>query len=231
MTNTTLKTRMLVPVWDPDAAASVVTASGPVRLNVRPGGALAAANWARMLLMRSGLPVLPPLDSVTTRALRAWPSAERPWSRTDTTPGRPAVACSTRSIAASSDESSLPPDRLAIISAVVPTFDVWNGAASAAACWLGAPAGKNTALLDWLTVDRLGRNRLAAIAPMIQTATISHRNRTSNRARAASVAAAPQPPPAVGRNGVGKGSIAMARAAPRTRLPATSERRVNAPAR
>src|SRR5580700_8239774 len=60
-------------------------------------------------------------------------------------------------------------------------FDVPNGAARAAACELGALAGRNFWLLPWVTLDSEGSCVLAAMAPRIQTRRTSHRKRTLNR--------------------------------------------------
>ncbi len=68
--------------------------------------------------------------------------------------------------------------------AVAPAFLPWNGAASAAACWLGLLADKNWALLDWVTLDRDGRVRTATSGATIQSATTSQRNLIDARATA-----------------------------------------------
>ena len=63
-----------------------------------------------------------------------------------------------------------------------------NGAASTAACSLGALAGRNLVLLLWVTLDSDGSCVAAAIAAMIHARTTSHRNRTANRPMAPKIA-------------------------------------------
>ena len=53
-----------------------------------------------------------------------------------------------------------------------------NGAASTAACSLGALAGRNLVLLPWVTLDSDGRSVTAATAAATQAATTSQRKRT-----------------------------------------------------
>jgi hypothetical protein len=59
-------------------------------------------------------------------------------------------------------------------------FPVPNGAASVAACELGALAGRNFWLFPWVTLDSAGSCVAAAMAPAIQISTTSQRNRTAN---------------------------------------------------
>jgi hypothetical protein len=66
-------------------------------------------------------------------------------------------------------------------------FLPWNGWARPAARTLGLDAGRNEALFDWVTLDRPGSSRAPATAPTTQTATITQRNRTSNRAMPANI--------------------------------------------
>jgi hypothetical protein len=54
-----------------------------------------------------------------------------------------------------------------------------NGAASVAACELGALAGRNLELLFCVTLDSAGNCETAAKAAAIHSRTTSHRNRTA----------------------------------------------------
>src|ERR1044071_6048406 len=124
---------------------------------------------------------LPAVVAVTvTRACAAWPSGDVPWSRTSTTSGTWRAGCSTRLIAAWSAAVSGPDARLATMTAVPDAFALpWNGAASRAACTLGADEDRNWELPGWVTLDRLGSSLIPAISPAAHTATMTQRNRTS----------------------------------------------------
>jgi len=63
-----------------------------------------------------------------------------------------------------------------------------KGAASSAACSLGALAGRNLELLFCVTLDSAGSWVTAATAPTIQTSSTSHRNRTAKRPTALKIA-------------------------------------------
>ena len=80
-----------------------------------------------------------------------------------------------------------PDARSATRIAVPAGFRPRKGAASAPACTLGLDDARNWALLDCVTLDRLGSRRTPAITPAIHTTTISQRNRTSNLAIAANI--------------------------------------------
>ena len=56
-----------------------------------------------------------------------------------------------------------------------------NGAASSAACSLGALAGRNLELLFWVTLDSAGSCDTAPIAAAIHSTSTSHLNRTAKR--------------------------------------------------
>ena len=55
-----------------------------------------------------------------------------------------------------------------------------NGAASCAACSLGALAGRKALLLPWVTLLSEGRNFGTAMAAMTQAAMTTQRNLTAN---------------------------------------------------
>src|SRR6202035_2974135 len=63
-----------------------------------------------------------------------------------------------------------------------------NGAASVAACMLGALAGRNLVLLLWVTLDSEGSTLTATNARTTHAATTSQRNRTAKRPMAAKTA-------------------------------------------
>jgi hypothetical protein len=63
-----------------------------------------------------------------------------------------------------------------------------NGAASSAACSLGALAGRNLELLFCVTLDRAGSWVTAATAPMTHTSSTSHLSRTAKRPIALNIA-------------------------------------------
>src|SRR5690349_1970360 len=66
-----------------------------------------------------------------------------------------------------------------------------KGAASSPACTLGLDDERNWTLLAWVTSPRLGSRATAASTSAIQTATITQRNRTSNRAMLVNIAVLP----------------------------------------
>ncbi len=55
-----------------------------------------------------------------------------------------------------------------------------NGAASCAACSLGALAGRKALLLPWVTLFSDGKNRGTAMTAMTQAAMTTQRNLTAN---------------------------------------------------
>jgi hypothetical protein len=59
-------------------------------------------------------------------------------------------------------------------------FVVPNGAASCAACSLGALAGRNALLLPWVTLASDGKKRGTAITAITQAAMTTQRNFTAN---------------------------------------------------
>ena len=56
-----------------------------------------------------------------------------------------------------------------------------SGAASCAASWLGALAGRNEVLSPCVTLDSDGSSAMAPIMPAIQASTIAQRKRTASR--------------------------------------------------
>ena len=72
------------------------------------------------------------------------------------------------------------PDRAATTGTGI-RLAVPNGAASSAACSLGALAGRNFELLFWVTLDSAGSCVTAAIAPTIHNTRTNHLNRTAKR--------------------------------------------------
>ena len=73
--------------------------------------------------------------------------------------------------------------------AVELAFLPWNGAASAAARWLGSPAERNWALFAVVTLDSGGRLRVATSGITIHSARTSQRNRTDRRAMVSNIQA------------------------------------------
>src|SRR5436190_13949569 len=171
-------------------AASTLVASGPARCRRNPGGVPTRVKAARTPSTTSREAVwLPDTDAVTlTRASAALPSRDVPSSLTRETPGTPRAACSARPIAAVSAAVSGPDPRLATMIAVPEESALWNGMASRLACTLGLDAERKWALLAWVTLDRLGSRRPAAITPTIHTTTISQRNRVATPASAPKIA-------------------------------------------
>src|SRR5215472_10363146 len=122
---------------------------------------------------------LPPTCCASTTSCQAWPSGERPRSRTLLTLATLARSCRRPVSAATSDGVSGAPARAAT-TGIGTRLAVPNGAASVAACSLGALAGKNLELLLWVTLDRAGSSEAAAMAPATHTASTSQRKRTQN---------------------------------------------------
>src|SRR5260370_1101449 len=108
------------------------------------------------------------------------PSAERPRSGMAATLGTVRSWLVTAVSAATSAAVSGAPDRAAT-TGIGCRFVVPKGAARAAACVLGALAGRNLVLLFWVTLDSAGRNVTAANTPAIHTSTTSQRNVTVKR--------------------------------------------------
>jgi hypothetical protein len=149
-------------------------------------GAPAVAKLARIrwtTVSGSGL-LLDAVGATLTRAWAALPSLEVPSSLTRVTPGTRRAACCTRAIAMLSAAVSDPDARSATMIAVPDGLRPWKGVASQAACTLGLDDERNWALLDWVTLDRLGSRRTPATTPTIQTATISQRKRIAKPASA-----------------------------------------------
>ena len=148
-------------VWfcdEPDAAtASIWAASWPVRWTSRPAGAPAPPKVERMASttpLASG-PALNATTSAWTSACRACPSPDTPRSTTSLTLSRARTRASSASIAALSAGVS-PPSRAAI-SVAAARVPFWNGAASAAACMLGAEEGRNPLVVSFATSASDGR--------------------------------------------------------------------------
>src|SRR5207302_9154898 len=151
-------------------------------------GACAAAKSLRMVLTISAVFTSLRVEIVVaTRILRAWPSCDVPCSHTKVTAGTVATVRSIWPIAASSAGVSGPSDREATMIAVAPTSLPWNGAASAAARWLGLLAERNWALFVWVTLDSDGRLRVASSGTTSQAARTSQRNLIDKRAMVSNI--------------------------------------------
>ena len=175
--------------WLPDAFCwSTWIATSPARCAWRPAGSPACAIFARSPSTRSVCWFwLPPPCTASATSCTAWPSGERPASSTRLMPGtvrswRCKAVTAVRSAAESCD-----PGR-AITTGTGCRLAVPNGAASSAACSLGALAGRNLELLFWVTLDNAGSCETAPIAATIQNTRTSHLNRTAKRPIALKIA-------------------------------------------
>jgi hypothetical protein len=165
----------MLPAWVLEA--STLWASGPARWKLNPAGAPAMAKLTRIpctTVPGSGL-LLDADGATLTRAWAALPSLEVPSSLTRVTPGTRRAASRTRVIAALSAAVSGPDARSATMIAVPDGLRPWKSVASRAACTLELDDERNWALLDRVTLDRLGSRPTPATTPTIQTATIGQR--------------------------------------------------------
>src|SRR5664280_1912279 len=172
--NTNDRSSVSIWMWLVWFCSSTDWATEPVRCMATPGcepddvNAERSSSTVRVVT----LPVEDDGRFSSTRALRALPLAETPWSSTAVTRGTDRMAASARLMAASMKVASDCDCEL-------------KGAASLPACTLGTLAGRKSELLLFSTLERGGRATLSTTATMTQAATISHRNRTVNRPRAA----------------------------------------------
>ncbi len=115
----------------------------------------------------------------------ARPSRLTPRSLTLWTLPTVASLASSRPTAARSAAVSAPPEARATTTGTGVWSIPWNGAAIRAACRLGLLAGRNPVLSCLATLVRDGRNTVARTAAATQATTMTQRNRTANRPRAA----------------------------------------------
>ena len=125
--------------------------------------------------MASTTPVAsgPPLNATTvawSSAWRAWPSPETPRSRTSFTRGTWRILASSASTAALSAAVN-PPSR-ATTNVAEASEAFWNGAASVAACMLGAFAGRKPLVVSLATSLSDGNPLTARIVTTIQATTM-----------------------------------------------------------
>ncbi len=163
----------VLPCW---FCWSTAWAASPVRWTASPGGRPTTANsWRMSATSRVAAgPVDPGGTSKVTRAWRARPSTEVPWSLTLATRGMPATASSTRPTAETSTADSRPE----VVAATSMASDVVverNGAASRAASWLGMVVGMNCELLFFSTLEIPGRKRVRATVATTQATTTIQR--------------------------------------------------------
>ena len=119
------------------------------------------------------------LTSDSTCSCSACWSADRPRSRTETTVGTVARSCC--SVASQVVSAVLRvPWSTAATTCTGTRLVAPNGAASWAACSLGALAGRKALLLPWVTLLSEGRNFGTAKAAISQAAMTTQRNLTAN---------------------------------------------------
>ena len=120
----------------------------------------------------------------STVSCSAWPSADCPASRTETTRATRDSEPASRATNAWSAPVSVPSARAATTVTAVSVAPC-SGEASWAACSLGALPGRNEVLSLCVTLDSDGSSAMAATAPATQASTIAQRKRTDSRPTAA----------------------------------------------
>ncbi len=188
MMNSAEKFCTLPPVL-PDAFCwSTEMATSPARCTRSPAGRPARAIVERIAFTRSVCWLWPPpLALASTWSCSAWPSGDRPRSCTRLTPETLlSCACSVDTAVTSAGVSAAP-DRAAT-TGIPNRLAVPSGAASFAACSLGALAGRNVELLLLVTLASDGSCVTAANAPTIQARRRSQRKRTAKRPMAPKMA-------------------------------------------
>lgn len=150
----------------------------PARCTDRPCGGparlIAARSPSTRLVTAVELPC-ETLDSASTWT--AWPSGDTPRSRTRVTVGTPRRSFCRPATHVWSAAVSGALVRAARTSTGV-TLDVPNGAASFAACSLGALAGRKLALFPWVTLASEGRKCGISPAATSHATTMNQRKRT-----------------------------------------------------
>ena len=110
--NRTERSSMRVWMWPFWFCSSIELARPPVRCMLRPGGGCVVANVARSATTAWSATFCPADAGIcsSTRALRARPLADAPWSTTVVTRGTARMASSARSMAVSSAAVSWVPE-------------------------------------------------------------------------------------------------------------------------
>jgi hypothetical protein len=168
------------PVLPDLACWSTLMANCPARCTCSPAGGPALAICARRSLTRLVTPVSSPpptLDS-TCSCSACW-SADRPRSRTATTVFTEPRSC-WRVVSQLTSAAVRVPWLTAATTGTGMRLVDPNGAASCAACSLGASAGRKALLLPCVTLLSEGRNFGTAKPAISQAAMTTQRNLTAN---------------------------------------------------